>query len=499
LSTNVKYGLSGYGFTLPTLDSLVQETKEALISAFGETFNTQSSSVLDKLTTILNEREYQLILLASSIYSSGTLAGAEGLYLDELLGRRGIYRRGKTKSTGSVEMTVNNTVPYSLIYNQESFTVDNGAFILTAPTAVAGRLIAQRMLNADLVIGRYTFQIVNSTDNATKTLVLTLRDKTPNSSVLNEFLYSVKNFIVQNTSDLNEDLVFVDSEAGGLYIGYDNNKTIVGLNSRVDFQSSPIMGQRTLQMEVVAVEAGVLSREAGSVSQISPTPSGFISLSNLSAFADGTDVETDNEYKLRSLDITAQASKATRPAIISAIRAVDGVQKVRLFSNNTDVVDQYGIPPYKFEAVVYGGVTEDVSKAIYETMALSNATFGNTFYDVPTEDDGFERIYHSKATATNYNVLVSYRGKTLSSTEQDSIRQAIKSLTDGLTVAGTLYNIQLVSAVAGAVPTGRFTQLVASVKKTSEDISEYTTSDLTLSMREVFALDVGNILFQQII
>lgn len=492
------YGLNDYGFTIPSLDTLVTQTKESLIAAFGETFNTQSNSVIDKLTTILNEREYQLILLAAAIFSSGTLAGAEGIYLDELLGRRGIYRRGKTKSTGTVEMAVNTTVPYNLIYTPDSFTVDNGSFVLTSNQTVAGHIIAQRIFNSDLVLGKYTFQIVSATDNAMKTMTQTLRDKTPNSTELNTFLYAIKTFIVQNTTDLNEDLIFVDSSSGALYIGYDSNKELVGLNSRIDFRSSPIVGQRTLSFEVVAVEAGVLSREANTVTQVSPTPSGFISLNNMTAFADGTDVETDNEYKLRSMNITSESAKATRPAIISALLNVEGVQKVKIFSNNTGQTDSNGIPAYKFEPVVYGGITEDISAALYNTIALSNATYGSTFSDVVTEDDGVERIYHSKAAATNYNIQVSYQGKTLSSTEQDTIRTALKNMTDGLTIADTLYNIQLVSAVAGSVTTGRFTQLVVAVKKTSEPTSAYTTADIPLGMREVFALDTANILFQQI-
>ncbi|UYL84832.1 hypothetical protein pEaSNUABM55_00034 [Erwinia phage pEa_SNUABM_55] len=492
------YGLNDYGFKVPALDTLISDTKTMLIAAFGETFNTQSNSVIDKLTTILNEREYQLILLGAAIFTSGTLAGAEGIYLDELLGRRGIYRRGKTKSTGTIEMTVNTTVPYNLIYTPDSFTVDNGTFVLSGNATVAGSVVAQQILNSDLVLGKYTFQILSSADNAMKSLSLTLRNKTPGSAELNTFLSSIKDFIVTNTTDLNSDLIYIDSAAGALYIGYNSAKEFVGLNSRIDFRSSPIVGTRTLSFEVVAVEAGVLSREENTVTQISPTPSGFLSLNNSESFASGTDVETDNEYKLRASSITSEASKATRPAVISALLNVDGVQKVKIFANNTDQRDQYGVPKYKFETVVYGGVTEEISKALYNTIALSNATYGNTFYDITTEDDGVERIYHSKAAATNYNILIKYQGKTLSSTEQDSIRSAIKTMTDGLSIADTLYNIQLIAAVAGSLAAGRFTQLVAQVKKASEPTTAYTTADVTLGMREVFALDTTNILFQQI-
>ncbi|AII27639.1 putative baseplate component [Escherichia phage Av-05] len=96
-----QFGLNDYGFSIPSLDDLITDTKQSLIRAFGENFNTQTNSVVDKITTIFNEREYQLILLAASIYAAQTLAGAEGIYLDEILGRRGIFRRGKTKGSGT--------------------------------------------------------------------------------------------------------------------------------------------------------------------------------------------------------------------------------------------------------------------------------------------------------------------------------------------------------------------------------------------------------------
>lgn len=492
------FGLNDYGFTVPSLDELITETKESLVALFGETFNTQSNSVVDKLTTILNEREYQLILLASAIYSSGTLAGAEGIYLDELLGQRGIIRRGKTRSSGVVEMRINNTVPYNLIYTPESFTMDNGNFVLTSNTTVAGRITGQQILNSDLVLGTYNFQIVNSSSNQLKTLTLTLLDKTPGTQALNDFLFAIKNFILINTTDLNDDLIFIDTSLGSLYVGYNSLKQYVGLNNRVDFRSSPIVGTRTLSLEVVAVEAGTIYRESNTVTQISPTPGGFISLNNSVSFSDGSDVETDNEYKLRALSTTPESSKATRPAIISALLNVDGVQKVKIFSNNTDETDQYGVPKYRFEPVVYGGVTQDISQALYDTIALSNNTYGNTFMDIPTEDDGIERIYHSKAAANSYTIRIRYQGKPLNSIEQDQIRRAIKVMTENLSISATVYNIQLQAAVSGSVTSSRFTRLVIEIKRTGASDDTYSSSDLILGPREVFYLNEDNIIFQRI-
>lgn len=494
-----QYGLSDYGFTIPSLDDLIADTKQTLIRTFGENFNTQANTIADKLTTIFNEREYQIILLAAAVYSAQTIAGAEGIYLDELLSRRGVYRRGKTKSSGSVQMAVNNTVPYNMVYAASAYTFDSGNFVLNDDTTVAGNILAQKILNKDWIVGNYSFQINNQNTGTTSQLNLQLTNKTPNSSQLNSFMASIKNFIVTNTSQLNDDRIIIDSPNGALYIGYDSTLTMVGLNSRVDFRTSPVIGERTITMDVVAVEAGELSREKDTVTTISPTPSGFLSLNNMSAFTEGTDVETDTEYKVRASNTTASSAAATRPAVISAVLGVSGVSKVKIFSNNTGVTDQNGVPPYKFETVVYGGSTEDISKALYNTIALSNATYGNVFYDVPTEDNQTERIYHSKAQARELAVRVRYKGKLLSVTEQTTIKDALKAVVDPLNIADTLYNIQLVSAVGSSISAGRFTQLFIDVKNVNDPDSSYTTEDVVAGMDEVFSLDTENISFLQII
>lgn len=494
-----QYGLNDYGFAIPALDDLIADTKQSLIQTFGETFNTQSNSIVDKLTTILNEREYQVILLAAAVYSAQTLAGAEGVYLDELLGRRGIYRRGKTRGSGTVQMVVNNTVPYNMIYSADSYSIDSGNFVLDQDTPVAGNILAQQILNPDWILGNYTFQIINQNDGTTKTLSLALNNKTPNSPSMNAFLSAIKDFIVQNTTQLNDDRIFIDSDNGALYIGYDANRVFIGLNSRVDFRSSPVVGQRTITMDVIAAEAGTISRAANTVTNISPTPSGFVSLTNVSSFNDGADVETDTDYKVRASSSTAAGAAATRPAVISAVLGVEGVSKVRVFSNNTGSIDQKGVPPYKFETVIYGGSTEEISEALYKTIALSNATYGNVFFDVTTEDDQVERIYHSKAQARELALRVRYKGKLLSVTEQNTIKNALKAVIDPLNIADTLYNIQLVSSVGSSISAGRFTQLFVDVKNVGQPDSSYTNADVVAQMTEVFALDVDDVTFQQII
>jgi len=490
------YGLTGSGFNLPPMDDLVEETKKTFKSAFGEDFNTESNSVADKMIQIFNEREYQLWLLMGSVYYSQTMQGAEGIFLDDLFGKQGIYRLGKTKSTGSVIMTLDDTVPYNAVYSAGTYTIDTD-YQLSTDVQVAGNIIAQKILSTDLKPGGYRFQIQNIADQSVKTLNLTLLSTSGTS--LSTFYGQIKDFIVDNTIESNRDRIIIDSTEGALYIGYDSSKKIIGLSSRVDFRTNPLIGEKTIVMDAKAIQAGVLSRDAHSVRTISPTPEGFVDMDNLSDFIAGADVESDNEYRIRAT-VSMSDGKATRPAIVSALlNRVEGIEKVRIFNNNTDKTNGLGIPPYRFMVVCYGGGTAEISQVLYDFIAMSNNTYGSTFYDITTEDDQIERIWHTKAVARNLEVRVRYRGRPLSVTEETAITDALVTSINGAMIAGTLYNVRLVGTVMSSTSPDRFTQVYVDIKNKGEPDDDYLNTDISADPTQVFIVEPEDITFSQIV
>lgn len=493
-----KYGLTEAGFGLPSMTELNEETKNTFKTVFGDNFNTNTNSVADKLIAILNEREHQLYELMASVYSAQTMQGAEGIYLDDLLGKRGIYRLGKTRSTGSIVMTVDETVPYNMVYARTNYNIDGGAFELSSDIQVAGNIIAHKFVGSRLTLGTYRFTIQNMTDSSTQTLTLSLTSTS--GSPLFAFFNSIRNFVVENTIQSNQDRILIDTIEGVLYIGYDSDKNLIGLSSRVDFRSTPLAGDKTILMDVRSVEPGYIVREAHSIRSISPTPSGMVALDNLEAFTDGSDVESDNEYRLRAESTASSSGKATRPAILSALlNGVEGIEKVKIFNNNTDKENAQGIPAYRFMVVCYGGSTEQISRVLYDTIALSNNTYGTTFFDVPTEDNQVERIWHSKSTARALSARVKYRGRPLSTSEQTLISTGIANLINGLAIADTIYNVQLVGVAISSTTPGRFTQVSVEIKNKEDPDTAYTTSDVVAGMTETFVIEPTDVIFSQIV
>lgn len=491
------YGLTGSGFNLPPLDDLVQETKKTFKSTFGEDFNTESNSVADKFIQIFNEREYQLWLLMGAVYYAQTYQGAEGIFLDDLLSKRGIYRLGKTRSTGTVVMTIDATVPYNMVYSASTYTIDTD-YQLSSDVQVAGNIVAQVIKGSDLTPGTtYRLQIQNTTDQSVKTLSLPLSANS--GTPLMTFFGAMKDFIVNNTILSNEDRIVIDATDGAIYIGYDTDKNMIGLSSRVDFRTTPLAGNRTISMDVRSINPGAISRDAQSVRSINPVPGGFVDMNNLTAFIDGSDVESDNEYRIRAATSVSEG-RATRSAILSALlNKVEGIEKVRIFNNNTGVTNSLGIPAYRFMVVCYGGNTAQISQTLYDYIAASNNTYGNTFYDITTEDDQIERIWHTKASARELAVRVRYRGRPLSVSEETAIANGLVTSINGTIIAGTLYNVRLVGTVMSSTSADRFTQVYVDIKNKGDSDDNYVTTDVSAGTTEVFTLQAEDVTFSQIV
>lgn len=499
------YGLNSYGFDRPTLADIISDTKDTFTETFvGQNINVAENSVLDKIITIFADRESTLWELQEDIYYSQTLAGAENIYLDDILSKRGVFRNAATAASGNIQITLSSLASYTDNYSAGNFSILNDTFTNTEDFTIAGNIFAHKITNTSITANTtYTFTILNTTTEATASITASTTTTVIGSTALNTFYQKIKDFIVDNTIESNDDLIQIDTTNGILYIGYDTNYNLTGLNTLVDFKTAPVIGQRTIQVEIKANDVGYNPIYAGAVTSISPEPTGYISVTNISDFSTGSDVESDSEYRARADSISVSGAAATRSAIISGLLDVDGVQKVKLYPNPTSSTSVEGVPAYQMMIVVYGGTTADIAQAIYDLIGVNIQTYGTTAYTVATEDKDSQIIYHTKATEHAFDVLISYKmtnSAALSEAEKTSIISSIVDLASTYTINSTVYNFQITSAVASSVSNSRFTYLQVKIKDTTETNDEmYTTGDVTVGGTEVVNITKDHILFEQII
>lgn len=496
------YGLTPTGFVRPTLDELINKRKTTYRDIFGQNINTGTDSVFDKIASISANAEYTTWEMMQAVYNSQTYQGAEGIYLDNLFAQRGIYRNGKTKATGIAQMAINNTVPYNTTYVAATYSI-NTDFVLQEDTLVAGNIVAHTLKNSELVVGNYTITLVNTSTSATETFTYNLTDKTPNGTVLNTFFNNLKTFIVDNTVISNTDRIFIDYTNGSMYVGFTDATTLVGLVQRVDLKVTPLVGTRYLHLNLVSKEVGFNPVDIGEINSILPQPSGFVSIQNIAAFFSGSEVESDGEYRARAAATISSPAAATRPAIINGLlTGVDGVTKVKIFSNPTGTTSPSGIPPYRFVTVVYGGETPAISQKLYELIACSNTTYGNVSYDITTEDEQVETIYHSKAIEKDISIKVRYKtqqNKPLADSEKASIIENMLSTINSYSINPTIYNIQLVGTVQKALPFTNFISLSVQIKLASDPDGSYTINDFTTDITDVVTLTEDQMFFEQLL
>lgn len=128
------------------------------------------------------------------------------------------------------------------------------------------------------------------------------------------------------------------------------------------------------------VVGGAIPCEAGTLTNIITTTSGWDTITNASAGILGDDVENDVELRARFKELVANNASGTLSSLKSAILMLDGVLDCAAGENTGTEAISYGgytIQPNRYALSVLGGDNADIAEAIYKkkSAALQN---GNT-------------------------------------------------------------------------------------------------------------------------
>lgn len=132
----------------------------------------------------------------------------------------------------------------------------------------------------------------------------------------------------------------------------------------------------TITVEAQAVEVGAIVGLAGTLTNIVNPIAGWNSVTNNADAQEGRNTETDAELRTRRNLSTAQQSQNMIDSIFPAIANLDGVEKVRVYENDTNAIDPNGIPAYSVYAVVQGGLNSEIARVIYDEKPTGTPTFG---------------------------------------------------------------------------------------------------------------------------
>ena len=149
--------------------------------------------------------------------------------------------------------------------------------------------------------------------------------------------------------------------------------------------------------QMIAVETGPVLALAGTLTNIETPVSGWDEVTNPLDGETGRPIESDPELRARRAESLSVTGAGTVPAIRARLlQQVDDVTAVTIIENRSDFEDEDGRPPHSFEAVVSGGVDQDVADLLWLVKPAGIETHGDIFVEVTDSQGEIQPIRFSR-------------------------------------------------------------------------------------------------------
>ena len=229
------------------------------------------------------------------------------------------------------------------------------------------------------------------------------------------------------------------------------------------------------------------------ITVITNPQSGITAVTNVSAFEGGRNTETDAEFRARYYISVDFAGGVNIDAIVAAVyEGVEAVIAVIGEENDTDEVNEHGLPPHSIEIVAYGGLDEDIAKIIFQRKAAGIQTYGETVVPVLTSSGQLYDVHFSRPVPVKVWVRI-YNLVTNDMFPLDGIEQIKASIVQyiGGNTRGGLNIGQDVICVAIPTEVFKVSGVVDFKLKISADGENYGWDNIEIAAREKAVTEEG--------
>lgn len=487
-------GLTDAGFTRKTLLEIIDSLKQEAKNTFGPDTNTNDDSIMGQLIGTFAIELDQIWQGLEGAYSAYTLSGAEGVYLDDLFSRHNIIRLPATAGSGNVYIESDNTItlPQTIATSVEFSASNNITYNPSAAATIDTEYTsAYKILVDDIALStNYTIYCEDDSGVTQSTAFST----TGLESSKDDFVNAIETFVNATNTGVAGKVHKFNSDAE-FYLGFTSGKALNPLDEEIEFYISPNIGTRYTSVNVVANETGYNPLVAGGISSMSPEFTGFVSVTNVQALTAGTNVETDAEFRVRfNRLIDATGKGCDIDSLESGLINVTNVVDARIYENVTDSIDANLTDPYSYQPVVYGGSIDDIAQLLFDQGPVNVKTSGEQSKLLTTSSGTPVTVKFTYADAVSLDVNITYTTATAPATlttfEQQLIKDSIVDLALTFGIGSTVYNTQLIAAIVTSLPYGRFATLSVTV-----DDGGGPSTDFTGTYKEVPTIAAADISF----
>ena len=233
----------------------------------------------------------------------------------------------------------------------------------------------------------------------------------------------------------------------------------------------------------------------GTITTIVNPADGITEITNPAAVDGGRGRETDEQFRDRYEVSVDYAGGVNIDAIVAEIlQTVEGVSSALGYENDTDEVNDLGLPPHSIEAVVYGGLDTDIVEAIFRRKAGGIQTYGNVSIPVISASEQSIIIHFSRPSPVHVWFKITNLATTAAfpTDGQQRIKQALISyiggdVTGGLGIGAGVIYMTLPAVILSVAGVKDFDLLI------SRDGDNFSEDNIEVSTREKVVTDESRV------
>lgn len=242
-----------------------------------------------------------------------------------------------------------------------------------------------------------------------------------------------------------------------------------------------------------AAVLGATRAQKNTITGIGTPTRGWQSVNNPFAAVEGAPVEKDATLRRRQTVSTALPSLTVLDGIVGSVASLDGVTRYKPYENDTNLIDENGIPPHSISLVVEGGDAQAIADSIMAKKTPGSGTYGTTqltSVDVYGLAHTISFFRPSEVPISVAFTLKAFPGYT--ETIERAIKQAIADYLNSLDIGEMVYAMR-VYVPASLANANRTYEIIPNTLMIARDGGTPAAADLAIAFNEAASCSIDDI------
>lgn len=255
-----------------------------------------------------------------------------------------------------------------------------------------------------------------------------------------------------------------------------------------------------VDVPIQAFDAGESGNVPADTITIIVTPiASVIQVNNGTPTSGGQSRETDQQFRERYMQSVDKPGGSNTDAIRAAVIELEGVVSAEVWENELDTVNSVGMLPHSIEAIVLGGLPNDIANAIFRAKAAGIQTNGDNTVNVTDASGMVKQVCFSRPVIIPIYIRIKDLITNRDYAGNEAIKQALirqigsstESETPGLTIGESVVYNKLMCPI-NSVP-----GVIDYTVEISVDNVNFHAGNIQLSARQKAVTDAAKITFVQ--